>query len=136
MELEPGDIILSHEVGSNTSGIIAAFSGCYWSHTSLYLGDGLIIESIRTGVHIIPFNEAMDNCNFIVLRCNYLLSSKKKLIIEEAVKFEGEVYDFGSYTQILKKLIGKKDKFQQNGNSILCSHLVDKIYKNIGFDLF
>lgn len=45
-KLEPGDIILGHN---------PATSWGYWTHASLYVGDGLVVETLlRRGVHLQP----------------------------------------------------------------------------------
>ena len=136
MHLEPGDIILSHEIGSGTSQLIALVSGSYWSHASLYLNDGLIIESVKYGVRILPFEEAFYNTKYIILRCKYLTQYQKERMIKIAKEYVNQSYDYAGCVTVLNKLLKRNTREISTDNAVMCSCLVHEIYKRGGLNLF
>jgi len=136
VELETGDIIISHEIGSGTSQLIALFSGSYWSHTSLYLKNGYVIEAVKYGVRIIPFNEAFHNTNFIVLRCPFLTQYQKEKIESVAMQYLDQTYDYAGCVTVLRKMFKQYSKDVGSKNSVMCSCLVSDVYRKVGMNLF
>lgn len=57
--LQPGDIILSHNLGSSWG---------YWTHAALYLGDGQVMEDfLRFGIHPEPVTRYDDYYSDVVV---------------------------------------------------------------------
>lgn len=136
MKLHTGDIILSHERGSQSSKQISFFTGCYYSHAALYVGGGNIIESLRVGVGFRDVYDELKRCDYIILRCPYILKEQKLMINAIAPSYIGKHYDFGATTNFLRGVMKGVGKYYEgNKDALMCSGLVVDIYKRIGINL-
>ena len=95
--------------------MIVVFTGSYWSHASMYLGNGYIIESVKHGVNISPIKEALNGCNYIIYRCPYINEKNREDIYKNALSYINRPYDFGGCVVVIKKIFSKiKDDFKKN----------------------
>ena len=131
-----GDIILSHERGSASSQTIALLTGSYFSHSAIYLDDGVMIESVTTGVQLRPFQDEFSKCEYVVMRCLALTDYQREEILNASPKFVGQHYDFGSAVNILRRTFMSNGKnIPKPSNANICTNLVVDIYRKVGIEL-
>lgn len=125
-----------HDVGSDMHKFISLMTGSYWSHTCLYLGDDIIIESTRDGVGLKKCSEELKKCDFTILRYPFLTNVDKDRLIKESLKYLGYDYDFGSMIYKFKHKFSQRVKYQgKQKKQINCGTLVAEIYRDIKLDL-
>lgn len=107
--IRPGDVLLSYTKGEASN----FFNRERFTHGALYVGDGIIVESVGTGVredHLSNFCFKKDHV--IVLRFT------KKVFIESVISFaiaqKGREYD---------------NDFEDNGKKYYCFELIAAAYK-------
>jgi uncharacterized protein YycO len=116
--LEPGDILI-------TQGYPAYFPGA-WSHTLLYIGNGLVIESGFSGVTISDLSivHEFDACSIIRVDTSRTVKNKA---IKEAL------YRFGKGSQLITSpYMGYKDPYE---SLYYCSELIWAAYKVNGVEI-
>jgi hypothetical protein len=93
-QLEAGDILLSRSPNVTSLGV-RAFTTSSVSHASLYIGDGLVAEAIRSGVRTIDLPHVIDESMMVaVYRYPDLATIDKVKIREFSLAQVGKKYNF------------------------------------------
>lgn len=135
MHLEVGDIILSHEREGTFSKIITLTTGYYYSHCAIYIGNGMLLESVRQGVRVFPLKKELKVSDYIIFRCGLNDEQKQKLLrlVDEYLDY---TYDYGTTISMFKNILKVgKQRYAKKDRAIVCSNLVDECYKKIGINL-
>ena len=136
MNFKIGDIILSHQIDSDAHKWISLLTGSYWSHASLYLGNDVMIEATRDGVHLSSLSGELNKCDFKVLRCNVLSTKQKEELITISQRYINYDYDFGSMIFKWKHNFSPKAKYgKKPKQQINCCKLIVDCYENVGISL-
>jgi len=139
--LRPGDVILSLNKENLLSGAIKTVTESNWSHTMMYIGNGLIVESTIGGVRTYPLKHyTTSKYNIAVLRCKDLSDSQRKILIKRVKQYIGMRY---AYVQILwdffLRIIGRSEdpKWQLDvqPNAMMCSEAIARAYGELGFEI-
>ena len=131
-----GDIILSHERGSASSRNIALLTGSFFSHSAVYLENGVMIESVTTGVQLRPTQDEFSKCEYVIMRCLALTDEQREKILTISPSFVGQHYDFGSAINILRRTFMSNGKnIPKPSNANICTNLVVDLYRKVGIEL-
>ncbi|MCP3942897.1 MAG: hypothetical protein GY710_15615 [Desulfobacteraceae bacterium] len=87
-QLEIGDIILTNDAFPYTQKLIPGF----WDHSSMYIGDGEIIESWGTNVRIMPVEITLTASAAAIYRVN-TTDEIKQAAVEHNLDQVGKLYD-------------------------------------------
>jgi hypothetical protein len=97
-ELLPGDVILMRGVKFYSTAILGAEvlnfgSGANYSHSALYVGDGLVAEMLGNGYNLHPWPVSIDKAtNVDVYRWRNLTGAQRALIAKKARSYGGTLY--------------------------------------------
>lgn len=154
--LEVADIILTTSEGNPVSDAIRAVTGAPVSHTILYVGDGLVVEAIASGVVLRPLAEAVESATLAVaFRHPYMTEELGLRVKDYAGVHVGDSYDYagivrqaafrllpracerltGEGRQKCQAWVGKVNLGTGDNSSFLCSELVLAAYQNAGLPL-
>ena len=147
MQLLPADIILEH--GSSFSARLIQFiTHSYWNHAALVVIDDVLIEANKRG-RFRRFALGPPN-KMAIYRIIYLNTIERDKIVQQALKYEGRVYDFLLVLRLFQRL-GLRKGFSTLKRAIfnsepisvphikdqfvVCSELVQEVYRNAGYPL-
>lgn len=136
--IQTGDILLSRDKDSPVSTVIAGVTKSNWSHSSLYIGAGKVIESNWDGVEITPLGKYLkgDHALGLFRAKPELTEDETKRLIKEARAMLGINYGWLKMLWLgFLRFIGKSEDpdwamVKQKG--VICSELIAKAYKRIG----
>jgi hypothetical protein len=97
-ELLPGDVILMRGVKFYSTAILGAEvlnfgSGANYSHSAIYVGDGMVAEMLGNGYKLNPWPVSIDKAtNVDVYRWRNLTGAQRALIAKKARSYGGTLY--------------------------------------------
>ncbi len=119
--LEVGDIIVS-TTSENISRIIRHVTSSKVSHSSLYVGDGMVVEAVANGITLTTLEHALSDDSYAVaLRCPELTVQQKLQIRDFAGRNLDVGYNFvGISRHLLYRLAGNICRQFEGANRLLC----------------
>jgi cell wall-associated NlpC family hydrolase len=146
--LRPGDILVSTEKGFVSNAIRTSTFSAY-SHASIYVGDGKIIDATGDGVQRRNLSALTKPAARVgVIRVDSLTSSQQDQVVATARKLVGKSYNyfgliFGGVVELTpiyrayRTVTGKPLKVSGStlGFGYFCSELVIKSYKSAGITI-
>ena len=106
--LQPGDILLTAEP-TLMSASIRLVTLAPVSHAAVYVGDGQVVEAVRSGVRVRELEELLDEAAVaLVLRYPQLTADQATLIREYAVNKSGADFNFLGITLNIPFSIGRR----------------------------
>lgn len=108
-----------------------------YTHAFVVLDDQTVIEAMPGGAIITPLEKYKGRAVF----CNMDISSKKReVIVKEGRALEGTPYSFMDYLALALAHFGIRPKrlrkYIQNTGHMICSQLVDEVYRRAGVHMF
>lgn len=140
-DLSEGDVLVSFNKTHKVSAIIASTTDSSWSHVSMYIGQGMILESSTHGVVISPLKNYFQGKHNIMGLTHVKATLEKKIDIKDkALSFVGKRY---GYLQMLwyafVRLVGKSEdptwQLDLQPRAMVCSEAIAKAYKLNGYDI-
>lgn len=141
-ELLPGDFYLTR-ISGKTGGWITLAQWAIgdlsrYAHAGIYLGDGLVAESMPGGLQINPI-EKYHGKEFIYSQLD-LTEDQRHNIVELARSMEGSDYSFIGYLYVglshFKRCPRWIKRRVSNSEAMFCSQFVDWVYNQAGVQLF
>jgi len=132
--LEPGDVILFH-THSVINWAIRKLTKSYWGHSAMYIGDGLYIESIASGVYINDII-VLGNADIKIYRHDSMTVDIAYRIVESTKTKSKKGYDYKAILYLFKLLVTGK-RFGNDGkigieDKYICSELIALAYQEMG----
>lgn len=148
--LKPGDILATRPRGSYLRSmgkghillrpLLVALQGTPYTHTSLYVGDGKVIDAAewkgKAKVHSVPLEKFVERYRFKVLRVSDATLAEKKDAVEWAKKQVGKAYDTAGLIRLALPVAKSKVKErvrQEKLKALICSQLISNAYPNQSF---
>jgi cell wall-associated NlpC family hydrolase len=136
---KPGDFGLTRIAGKTgrlvSIGQRVIGSGSYYTHAFVYVGNGEIIEAEPGGARRSTLQEGKHVAySAIPLSC-----SRRSSIVRAAVALIGTPYSFLDYVAIGARRLAHIDaleRFVEDSHHMICSQLVDEVYRRAGIELF
>lgn len=123
--------------------------GSRWTHASLYLGDGRLIQAEPGGARIRPVTEFADGRevrwsdapiqrHLAGLSCwgAEIERELRARVVEAALSMEGAPYCWSAYVAIAIPGWRRLRRTVEAGDRVLCSALVDRAFRLAGIELF
>ncbi len=118
-QLEPGDVLLyraANTWGNAMSVLIRKLDGTEVSHAGLYMGDGLVGESLimgNTGLNTNPLAESVAGCNWVEVR-RLPSATDRRLVLDTAWRRlkEGNCYGFDQILLVAGICLTRKIDFR------------------------
>lgn len=155
--LQPGDILLT-SVPSLVSASIRLMTFAPVSHAAVYVGDGQVVEAVRSGVHVSDIDKVLaENSLVLVLRHPELTAEQAARIKDYAVSKAGAGFNFFGITLNFPISIGRKacelplvpsavrdaclrsmgaiHLVAPSENQLFCSQLVLQAYRHAGLPI-
>lgn len=134
--LQPGDVILFHRK-KFVNWAVRTVTQSYWGHAALYIGNGLYIESIASGVYI---NTALklDGKDIAVFRHKEIKAAEKRRIWDKSMGYIESKYDYLAIWHMLWTILkGKRGDGKKLGDEkkYICSELIAKILEEVGLKI-
>lgn len=143
MSPKPGDFGLVR-----IKGIVGAFvmlgqwfngDRSQWTHAFLLLDDDTVIEAMPRGAQIVPLSRYAGR----EIRWSSdipLTPEQRRDIVQAGRDLEGTPYSFADYAALFFERIGigfgLTRKYVRNTGHMICSQLVDEVYRRAGVHLF
>jgi len=140
--LHKADIILASPRTLQLSAInmmYRFFLRAKYVHSMLYLGNGKIIHTTsKKGVQIANLpRKIYKRGHYKVVRADHLTPQQRDMIVEEALKMQGQQIDpAGLITNIPARMLGfRKPLLRLEHNRLWCAKLIYKAYSTAGIEL-
>jgi len=135
-KLRKGDIVLVHGDGFYNK-VVRFFTQSKWGHVVMVIDEGHYIESNNKGVVVRPIQTLLEyTC--IVRRYYKITPLLERMLVNEALRYEGKPYDFFAILQLLILLaLGRRHTSEYTGdkNKYICSELAAKPYYAFGMNV-
>lgn len=136
--IQLADIILTRDINSPISKVIANVTHSCWSHSMLYLGDDKILETDDKGIWVRPLEDYLGGDYAIGLFRVKPQPDKKKLkkVVKKARKMLGINYNWLQLVwQFILRICGKSEDKAfsfKAGTGMICTEAVARAYRKIG----
>lgn len=111
--------------------------GSKYSHCFVVLDDKTVMEAMPGGARIAPLDEYLGSAIFIDWEPT---DEQRSIIVSEALKLEGIPYNFLNYLQLALARFKIQPKWLvkriQDSEKLICSQLVDEVYRLAGVHMF
>lgn len=132
--LETGDVILKK--GKGITRVVGWFTDSKYTHVGLVYEKEIIVHSHAQGVH--PW-DVYDLEPYDIYRLKGGLSEEEKGQLKDILMNEIEKNIKYDYSQLIAyayyAIFGGENKFN-NPKQYICSELVDRVYKRLGYNLY
>lgn len=148
--IKPGDVLLVSGI-SRLSNIIKIVTKSHWSHSTLYIGEGKILEAdniiyTKNGLEKIERSVVIENpiekyqkYNIRVKRPHQLTEEDLSIILNEAKKYLGKDYDRKNLYNFLLGFLGFKKfdyrKSMGSEGSYTCSALIANLFQSVKYPI-
>lgn len=110
-KLLPGDMVLYHHKNSLTGKVIRTLTRCYWEHTAIYIGDGLIMDVSPGGIKKVSILEWLADSNIDLAFIRFSMKpwdSMKEFVL----KLEGNGYNYIGVLRVAWHIfVGRQNPF-------------------------
>lgn len=112
-----------------------------WTHVFLVLDDNTVIQAMPSGAEIVPLAGYLEPGAALFLHdWPETTPEQRQAIVAEARKLVGTPYSFADYVGLAFLGVGIRPRFIRryvaNSGRMICSQLVDEVYKRAGVHLF
>jgi uncharacterized protein YycO len=129
-KIQPLDIIIVYNPRSWLHRLISRVTHYKAGHVALYLGDGLIAEANRSGVHVKEWKDYRDGMRVYLARCPDAVGERGRCIREYAANAVNTPYAFGQLVAILfKNIFRLRHVPDVSGQAMICSEFVARAYR-------
>lgn len=147
-DLRPGDVLVSTERALLSVGI-RTMTGSPYSHASIYVGHGQIVDATKPGVTLRNLSDLTGSATRVgVIRAVGLTKAQQEKIVDTALEARGQSYNVTGlingirseadpFYQLYRRLKGggRYGLAGQVGVGLFCSELVIATYKEIGITI-
>ncbi len=134
--IQPMDIIMVYNRRSWLHRIIHGVTGYKAGHVALYLGDGMICEANKTGVHRKEWKDYNAPRRVFLARPIAMNETKELAIREFCFDSENQKYAYGQLILILiKNLLHVRHVPDVSKQAVICSEFVARAFRAGGIDL-
>lgn len=108
-------------------------------HAFVYVGDDMVVQAMPGGAELIPLEDASPAVAWSTGRFS-LTIWQRDVIVDEALRLVGTPYSFLDYASIAAAHFHVRPRlvrdFVASTGHMICSQLVDEVYKRAGVSLF
>ena len=132
-KIQPLDIIIVYNPRSWLHRLISRVTHYKAGHVALYLGDGLIAEANRSGVHVKDWKNYRDGMLVYLGRCHNMNETREVKIRQYANDSINRPYAFAQLAMIFfKNLFNVRHVPDVSKQAVICSEFVARAFKEAG----
>jgi len=144
LDPQPGDIVLSRISGATgfliALGQLLVGDASRYTHAGVVVEDGNVVEAEPGGARLGSVQYYLENKAVFATGRIPLTEEQRQKIVDEATSLVGTPYSFVEYLAIGLHRFGLRlgciDRYITDSGHMICSQLVDEVYRRAGVHLF